>query len=667
MTAKEEKLLERLRKESPEVRRQLVLDAERLSTEAAAEVVFACLGDDDWRVRKEAALLAAKLAAQHDSTTTRLIEASTNVDNIGLRNAAVEALSRAGRDVFDQVVALFQSSDSEARRTAMEILGASQEPAAIDILIEGLRDPHPNVRACAAEWLGGYKSQRAVDALTGCLSPGNRLLSLVALQSLGKMNAAVPWPLLKPLENDRILGEELILAFGRTGAVEAVPRVMADLEAGEPVACISMETLHDATPEVAAEVEATLGRMSDDAEKRLFDLANEDDGRFKQAATRCLLWRRDPRSVRKLVKLARNSSLYTVLLDGLRAWGSLAVNTLLDLLDEATGNELASAIGLLTRLLDEVSGIGNRASFEQLLESDEPCVRTAAAGAVARFGDQSVVPRLIEMTASDERRIRTAAGNALSEIGRRHPDDVFRALADVELEGAQGVEICRALKMVGGPEAVPKVTVALNDPAPELRRAALGTLATLGGERAIPSIVARLADEDIGVRLAAVEALTVVGEPARDAIVSRLGQAEGPLASALTRALGRVGHPHAGEILGQLCTRSADIAVAAIEAAQSLNIHLEAWQDDIFGHADAEVVKRGLEAFGHNVSREYLIRLLAHDEWDVRLAVTKLLEQVTPTPEIVAALSERLSIETDELVRDALSSLLIAHRNRGTK
>ena len=111
---------------------------------------------------------------------------------------------------------------------------------------------------------------------------------------------------------------------------------------------------------------------------------------------------------------------------------------------------------------------------------------------------------------------------------------------------------------------------AMNDPNPELRKAALGTLATLKGEDAIGPIVARLADEEVGVRLAAVEALALVGVAARETIVSQLSSAEGPVASALIRALGRVGHPDAAEILGKMSLKSADIAVAAIEAARSL-------------------------------------------------------------------------------------------------
>ncbi len=648
-------LLDHLKDDSPEVRRRAVLEARRLPAAEAAEIVIEALGDEDWRVRKEAALYAAEIAHTGD-VAKRLIDATAEDENIGLRNAALEALANSGEGALDQVVERVSSEQPDHRRTAVEILGSSKDPRAVDLLVRSLGDKDPNVRACAAEWLGEFDERRAADALISCLKPEDRLLSLVALQSLRKMNAAIPWDVLQPLVDDPLLGDELILALGRTRAVAAVFKVSSYL-GDEPAACRAMVQLHESGPDTAAAVETALHDISDGVAERLRQWAGERS-EHQRAAARCLLWTRNRAHMSKIVTLARNNTLYAVLLEDLERWGSEVVAALLALLDEVEGDELASTIGLLTRLMDDAAGAEQSAVFAALLASERSPVATAAAGAVARFGDHKVIPRLMGMVARDDKRLRTAAGNALAEIGRRHPDAVYAALADVEIAGAKGVEVCRALRIVGNRMAAPRVVVALNDPDPELRQTALCTLATLDGEEAIGPIVARLTDEEVGVRLAAVEALALVGPPARETIVAALAVAEGPVASALIRALGRVGHPDAAEILGRMSSRSADVAVAAIESAQALGIHLERWQDEIFSHNDAEVVKRALSAFKENIPLERLAKLTGHPAWDVRLAAVRQLEPTASVPAVAETLRDRLSAEDDDLVRAALTEVL---------
>jgi HEAT repeat protein len=664
VTSIREQLWIGFRSGSPEARRRVVLEAGRLPAAEAADIVLLALADDDWRVRKEATALAARIADEA-GVVEQLIAATAEEENIGLRNAAVEALSNAGDKAIGKVIGQVSSHNPNERRTAAEILGASRDPRAADVLIGALSDSDPNVRAAAAEWLGELSGERVAEALFGCLNPEDRLLSLVALQSLRKLDAAVPWSLLKPLENEKILGEELILALGRSGALEAVSRVMGHLE-GEPAACIAMEQLHESSPETSRAVEAALGSMSGADAENLWKLAAEDDALYKRAATRCLLWARNPDDILKIVRLARNNSLYPLVLDGLSDWGSVAIDALISLLDHVDGDALASTLGLLTRLMSDEEGKRMFGSLAGFLSSNRASVSTAAAGSVARFGDHTVIPRLLDLIDSDDRRVRSAAGNALAEVGRRYPEEVLSALEGVEIEGGRGVEVCRALRVVGRRDAVPRVAAAMNDPSPELRKAALSTVAVLGGEAAIDSIIAQMADEEVGVRLSAVEALTLVGAPAAETIVSQLGTAEGSVAAALVRALGRVGYPDAAEVLVRASRKSADMALAAIEAARTLGIHLEAWQGELLAHDDVEVVMQTLSAFGKHIPVERLIEVVTHEDWSVRLAAVEQLALAGQEKKASQLLRERLEAEDRDSVRDALNDALDAIRKRGS-
>ena len=116
MTDIKEQLLERLRDPSPEARRRAVLESHRLPTAEVADIVLTALGDDDWRVRKEAALYAAEIS-DNAEVRERLIAATTEDENIGLRNSAVEALSNSRSGVIDRIIERASSADPDHRRT----------------------------------------------------------------------------------------------------------------------------------------------------------------------------------------------------------------------------------------------------------------------------------------------------------------------------------------------------------------------------------------------------------------------------------------------------------------------------------------------------------------------------------------------------------------------
>ena len=64
-----------------------------------AELLLRALGDDDWRVRKEAAAISPSID-RRDEIVAALVTALEETVNIGLRNAAVEALVAIGPDAI---------------------------------------------------------------------------------------------------------------------------------------------------------------------------------------------------------------------------------------------------------------------------------------------------------------------------------------------------------------------------------------------------------------------------------------------------------------------------------------------------------------------------------------------------------------------------------------
>ena len=79
----------------PEERRRAVARIAELAPSARVAPLLSALGDGDWRVRKEAIGLIAELGPEPELLGA-LIDVFEPGENVGLRNAAVEALGAFG-------------------------------------------------------------------------------------------------------------------------------------------------------------------------------------------------------------------------------------------------------------------------------------------------------------------------------------------------------------------------------------------------------------------------------------------------------------------------------------------------------------------------------------------------------------------------------------------
>lgn len=646
----------RLRDGSPEVRRRAVMDIASLRSEEVEDIIIDALGDEDWRVRKQATSIAAAFG-DIPKLISRLIDEMVQEENVGLRNAAREVLATAGREAISEIIARMPALDASGRKIAIEVLGATNDQRAVDVLIGNLNDEDQNVRACAAEWLGEQGGEASTNALQKCLESDDKLLVLAALQSLNRLGVKIPWSKLEPISEERLYGPELVLAMGRSGAKEAASKIAEALES-DPAACRAMELLHNHSPEAACEVETVLKKVNYDVLQYLAGWTKNGEPAEQKAAASCILWARSIDHMKIVALLARNESLYPLLLEELRKWGSDAKIAMEGMLADLEGKELASVIALLSRLIDESEGMAKIELFAKYLNEDDLAIVTAAVAAVARFGDASTVDRLLELSECGDDRLRGAAGQAIVEIGRRFPAEVRDKIIGLEIDGLRGIQLCRVLEIVGEAEDAFRLSTTLSSPNPQLRAAVLRVFASISGTTAVETIALAMTDEDREVRMAAAASLGRIGPAAAETIVSALHTAEGPLKPALIRALGRVGHPEAPTILRGMCRESAEIALAALEAMRALNMEADAVRGEILAHPDGEVVKQALSVLGAQVQIAELVQLLDNTGWDVRLAAVGGLSEKIGEERVREALMEHLEKEKDDLVLDAIERVI---------
>ena len=108
-----EALSQALASEEPEERRRAVAALALRGGEEAIELFVRALGDGDWRVRKEASALSVRVTPRA-SLLVRWAQSLDDKPNIGLRNAAPQALSNTHLDCFTTGISTIFPSSANA-------------------------------------------------------------------------------------------------------------------------------------------------------------------------------------------------------------------------------------------------------------------------------------------------------------------------------------------------------------------------------------------------------------------------------------------------------------------------------------------------------------------------------------------------------------------------
>jgi len=177
----------------PEERRRAVARIPELPPSSRVAPLLSALGDEDWRVRKEAIGLSAELGPEPELLSA-LVDVFEPGDNVGLRNAAVEALGAFGSAAVDALAPRVPRLDADGKKLSIEALGRSGEASALDVLRPLVDDVDPNVRVAALEALGaigGDRLEAARALLMSRLDESRPLETLAALESLACGTPAV--------------------------------------------------------------------------------------------------------------------------------------------------------------------------------------------------------------------------------------------------------------------------------------------------------------------------------------------------------------------------------------------------------------------------------------------------------------------------------------------
>jgi HEAT repeat protein len=671
----------------PETRRLAVQQLAQLRGREVAPLLVRALGDPDWRVRKEATSIVQSIDAR-ETVLAALRAALSDRVNIGLRNAAVEALIAIGADALPVAIEAYDALDEDGRKLAVEVLAGVPDVRGTVALTQALRDPDPNVRSSAAEALGraaeaGAEARElAITALLRVLSSEETMLKLAALDALTRLEAKLSWRTVEPFAKDPILKRYALAAAAASREVDAI-RALAEavgdssqIVAREAVIALGEAVLADPDDATVIETASAAMRPTQRGHTTVRMMAEADESLHARGMAITMLGlMRDPNDVPVLVDALSDPELFDRAEVALKVFGEEALEPLMEVGRTAAPNVRGASLSMVPVLSHDDNETEVLAVMREALRDPSTDVLLAAMRVFGRAGTAADVRAVARFALHADPRVADAGDSALHELAARHQEEARALLGEVDAsrgEAVIGCIIVDALARRGATVASDLTFLqgALSNGDSRARRHAVEALSTIGDSHAAETVAFALADEESEVVLAAVRALGRLRRP--EPLVALLGAARDPTTvAAALRALAEADHDRALDAAEPL-VRSPDagVASAAVEALGTLRG--PARDDALFlalEHSDTEVVKLALSELGRALDARSLNRVgmaLDHVARDVRRLAAELLGQDGS----VAAhglLRARLEREKDVSVRVAIAAALSARRGGGNE
>jgi HEAT repeat protein len=664
MMEKNEQITSALNSPDEEIRLQGLRDLAAGDPLAGLDLVFAALGDVSWRVRKQSIDLFLSMPVSRE-LVSEIIELLHAEENAGLRNAAVETLTRIGRDAVPMLLSQARCPDHDVRKFIIDILGNIADPEAIPMLIRSLEDDDSNVRAAAAENLGKLKTAEAVPALLKAMQHPDLLLQFTILDALSRIAAPVSLSALLPYKNEKLLRKALIDCLGKAGDATAISELVAALTDSmrnvREAAVLALVGSYERHPEQVKEHLSGCEKGPAAAVVSSY-LDDEFNDSLKRASIRILGWLGAADVVEPLLRLLEYESLQQEALAALVDIGCANCQALIGTWPAVDGPQRA----YLAYVLGE-SGCSEGLSLLQqgLHDVDQQIVRMSAY-ALGKIGATQMLPDLVACLQSHSNEVQEAASQALVALGQKSPDETFAALQPLlaHSDPVQRMFAVMVLRELDNPAVLDALSLAIKDSAVEVRRAAVKVFERYDVGEHISTLLLSLTDEDAEVRRAVIEILgNCNDEDALDGLQLALQDDDAWVRSSAVRGLARIAGESCIPLVEQTLTDPVGlVSIAALETLADLaGANACPQMIAALDHADEEVVTAAMNLLTHYGAGSWINahgeRLINHPFWVVRAQIARSAVEVLGTSSR-ALLEGRLAVETEEVVRQQLTELL---------
>lgn len=638
---------------------------DRKSLESVLPLIYAALGDGSWRVRKEATeiFISWPGAGGQVSDIIKFLYAE---ENAGLRNTAVEILTRLGKLAVPELLDEINCEDHDVRKFVLDILGEIPDERSLPLIQSALKDEDSNVRAAAAENLGKLGAVSAVPALLEAMKTKDLLFRFTILEAFGQLDVAVPVDRLLTFKDDKLLRKALLDCLGRVGDASAVPFLLQclndDMKNVREAAVLALSRLSGQAQEVMDNVQQ-VAASSDNLTEAVSELLQSSTLMVRRAAIDMLGRLGDCRSVRQLLELVADPELQEEVVGSLVALGRADIQSLIDVWDKVDTRSRA--------YLAYVFGVSQSdKALSQLLEgsadSDDD-LRQMSIQALGKVGDETVIDCLTSALSDPTTDVCEAALQSLLLLGERYQVKVIATLSPL-LEHEEEQIRMYAVTVLGrldGKDTEEHLAFAIKDESANVRSAAIRAVEGKGGGAHLPALMLALTDENTEVRALAARALGMSGEQeAIKPLELALQDEDMWVRAAAVRSIGILdGVGNENLIVQALQDPVGLVSIAALETLESVGVDdLMQHAENALEHRDDEVVLTALNTLQFNPSRNWMKaarqQLLQHPHSEIRLQFARQLVTVEGA-DCAKELENAILNEEDELVRQELQLLFL--------
>jgi len=643
-------------------------------TEGARALLLRTLGDAEWRVRREALQLALTwtTGAGGRELQSALVDAIAQGENVGLRNAALEVLATRGsaaRPLLE--AALARVGTGTAAKFFVEALGATRDREAVKVLVPLVSIDDANLSAAAVGALAHLGGPDAEHALLSVLDSDDPFRRLAALDGLGQLGARVPYDVLAPLIDDRVVRRAAIPLLGRSGSEKAVEPLVALLRGSG--SATTMARLAEALADLAHTVgDAALRPRLEGVGPKLRRLVVESEAAGRRAAAHLLVVLQDEEGLAEVAALAARDELLPETLVALERWGEGAVLPLLQVARDAVGLTKARALDLAAALTTTEAPADLRhatlTAVREAARSEDAALRAIALRALAPHAVVGDIQWLIGVALRDEGAAPSAVA-ALQTLFEREPQAIAEALQETSLEH-EGTRVAGLAARALGPEVLDELQAGLSSNRASHRAAVVLALAEIADPRAAAMAALALMDDDARVRETAARVLGGIRDASGvavgvEALVAALGSEDDSLCATAATALGDVGSVGDDAVVRALLTAVQSggplTAAASLGALERLAPSaLEGLLDEAIASPEPAIAERAVgvaASLGGDAVVRRLTGGLDHPVWHVRAAAARWLGQ-RAEPAAREALLARRAVEDDGSVRGAIADAL---------
>jgi HEAT repeat protein len=647
-----------------EVRLQGLRDLAAGEALVGLDLIFKAFGDSSWRVRKESIDLFLTMPVSRE-LTGEIIELLHAEENAGLRNAAVETLTRIGRDALPMLLDQAGCADHDVRKFILDILGDIADPEAIPTLIHSLGDEDSNVRAAAAENLGKLKTAHAVPALLNAMQHPDLLLQFTILEALSRIAFPVTLAELLPYKDEKLLRKAMVDCLGKAGDASAVSELVTALTDSmrnvREAAVLALAEIFERHPQQVRQQLAACEKGPVAVAVSSY-LDHECSDSLKRASIRILGWLGIVDAVEPLLQRLEYESLQQDALAALIDIGGANPKALLESwldVDRKQRSYLAYVLGE-SRCQDSLP------LLQQGLRDGDPQVVRMSAYALGKIGAAQMLPELVACLRNDSSDVQDAALQALISLGQQFPEKTFTELLPLmtHKDRKQRMFAVMVLRELDDPAVLDTLSLAVKDSAVEVRRVAVKVFERYDIGEHLSTLLLSLTDEDAEVRRTVVEILGHCNtEEALDGLQLALRDEDVWVRSSAVRGLGRIAGERSRPLLQKALSDPIGlVSIAALETLAEL-AGTDACPQMIMAlnHADEEVVTVAMNLLTRYSSASWIHghaeTLLNHPYWMVRTQTARSVVEVLGS-DARALLQTRLAVETEEVVRQQLMDLL---------